>query len=905
MLQKILLLVLFCLFSLGFAGSCESPDGFAARLPGDIYIGGFFPLHMGVSSPVNITSPGKFNCTGFDFLSATQALSMIYTIEKINNSTLLPGIKLGYEIYDTCSNDMKGMDGAMRIVTKSNSSNENSKSKACSKYDSVVKAVVGERYSEVSSSISLLFSLYLIPQISHASSASTLSNTAKYRSFLRTVPSDIYQTQALANLASSLKWNWVGIISSDDDYGQSALESLSADLELQSVCIAFQETIQYNVNDPQIYPRINEIIQTLENTSSAKVVYVISTAPSVLKLFSEFIKHNITRTWIASDSWSTSADVSGLDHIDLVGPILGFSFRKGYVAGFTSYLQNLKPPTEGENSFVEEYKELRFGCTDEYMRYKNCSKTTAAENCNASDTVKVKSPLACTIQNVSLANDDFLIRYIQNGTAFSVYLAVSAIAQAIQKLVCNNGSCENSNFPPYQLLKQLKEMNFSVKAGSFSFDDLGFVNGYDLIAWKMINGETFQTIGSYDIKRSLITIDESLMPWDEVPYSNCSGRCAAGTIRKYSEIKCCYTCVNCSEGYYSPGFDMNVCLKCEDLQWSNNGSAKCEDRTQQFFGWSNPFAIVLTCFSAIGFVIVLAAVAIFLKNLNTPAVKAAGGIYSCIMGVALLFSFISAAFFIGEPSDTTCQIRQTMYGVSFTLCVSCVLLKSLRILIAFEVSKRGEHGLKVTYQPALFIIIVTSIQIMICLIWLLVKPPTLTFIYSIPQIVLLQCSEGSYVPFGFMLGYIGVLAFICFALAFKGRKLPEKYNEARLITFSMLIYLFVWVSFIPVYVTTVGVYFPAVQVVAILASNYGIICCHFMPASYIIFFKSESNTRQSYQQHILRYNKAKGSMFSVSKFVNDQEVSFSKGVGCETNFSLWHKHLHGVNGLMRKRHKSL
>ncbi|XP_078504615.1 G-protein coupled receptor family C group 6 member A-like [Lissotriton helveticus] len=865
-------------------------------------------MHASVSYVLKGKRPTRFDCRRFDFVSATQALSMMYTIEKINNSTLLPGIKLGYEIYDTCSDVSKAIDGAMRIITESNSSNENSTNTVCSKYEPVVKAVVGERYSEISASIAQLFSLYLIPQISHASSASILNNTVKYRSFLRTVPSDIYQTKALAKLASSLRWNWVGIISSDDDYGRSALGTLSADLESLSVCIAFKEKLQYNVNDPQIYSQIREIIQTLENTSSANVVFVISKAPSLLKLFSKIIKHNITRTWIASDSWATSAQVSGLANIEKVGPILGFSFRKGYVEGFTNYLQNLQPYPEGVNSFVEEYKELRFGCTDEYMRYKNCSKP-AAENCNASDTVKLKSPLTCTIQNISLANDDFLIRYIHNGTAFSVYLAVSAIAQAIQKLICNNGTCKNSSFPPYQLLNQLKEMQFSVPAGSFSFANLGFINGYDLIAWKMINGAiTFETIGDYDIANSHITINELLLPWeskDKIPFSNCSRQCEPGQIKKYSDIRCCYTCVYCSEGYYSPEFDMNVCLKCPDLQWSNNGSARCEDRTHQFFGWTNPFAIVLTCFSAIGFVIVLAAVAIFLKNLNTPAVKAAGGIYSCIMGVTLLFSFLSTAFFIGEPSDTTCQIRQTMYGISFTLCVSFVLLKSLRILIAFEVSKRGKHGLKVTYQPALFIIIVTSIQIMICLIWLLVKPPSLTFIYSIPQIVLLQCSEGSYVPFGFMLGYIGVLAFICFALAFKGRKLPEKYNEARLITFSMLIYLFVWVSFIPVYVTTVGVYFPAVQVVAILASNYGIVCCHLLPACYIIVFESKSNTRQSYQQHLVRHIKAKRSVFSVSKFVNDQEVSSSNGVGCQTNFPLWHKHMSGVNCLMRKRHKSL
>lgn len=299
---------------------------------------------------------------------------------------------------------------------------------------------------------------------------------------------------------------------------------------------------------------------------------------------------------------------------------------------------------------------------------------------------------------------------------------------------------------------------------------------------------------------------------------------------------------------------MDQCLSCDpDTEWSPKGSHVCYAKELLFFSWEDSFAIVLLAFSGLGIVLALLVSALFLYQHNTPVVKAAGGPLSQVILLSLVSSYISSMLFVGRPNPFQCKARQVLYGISFTLCVSCILVKSLQILLAFQFDPVLQEVLRKFYKPYGIIFTCVALQTVTCICWLVLQSP---FSHTnIQTTTLLEyCHEGSYLAFGVMLGYIAILAFICFIFAFKGRKLPQYYNEAKFITFSMLLYLISWLLFIPVYVTTSGVYLPAVEMVVILISTYGILSCHFFPKCYRILFQRDTNTKSAFEKQVYEYS---------------------------------------------------
>ncbi|XP_040189948.1 extracellular calcium-sensing receptor-like [Rana temporaria] len=325
----------------------------------------------------------------------------------------------------------------------------------------------------------------------------------------------------------------------------------------------------------------------------------------------------------------------------------------------------------------------------------------------------------------------------------------------------------------------------------------------------------------------------------KVPRGQCSEECLPGFRKSYTVPNVIFT------SFYST--DSELCKKCPENEWPNKAKTICSDKVIKYLSYEEDILVLFFSITSVIFATTsLLLLGLFVWFRITPIVRANNRNLSFILLLSLILSFLSVFLFLGRPVDITCMLQQVTFGIPFTISASSILAKTIMVFIAFKATRPGSScrkwvGVKLPNTVMLFC---SSIQVMNCILWLFISPPFQEYdMDSYPGKILIQCNEGSVIGFYSMLGYMGFLAAVSFLLAFMVRTLPDSFNEAKYITFSMLVFCSVWIAMIPAYLSTRGKYMVAVEVFAILTSSAGILLCMFSPKLYILLFKPELNTR--------------------------------------------------------------
>lgn len=288
------------------------------------------------------------------------------------------------------------------------------------------------------------------------------------------------------------------------------------------------------------------------------------------------------------------------------------------------------------------------------------------------------------------------------------------------------------------------------------------------------------------------------------------------------------------------------CVRCPEGQFPSDAKDGCLLKNITYLSYREPLGFGLTILALSLFSITVLMLLIFIRHQGTPIVKANNRNLTYALLISLLLSFLCALLFIGQPRKLTCLFQQSAFGIIFTFAVSCVLAKTVIVVLAFKATKPDSQMRKYMRKPlATSIVFLCSfVQIVICTIWLIITPPFPDFdMHSLAEEILLECNEGSMVMFYCVLGFMGFLALLSFTVAFFARNLPDTFNEAKFITFSMLMFCSVWLTFVPAYLSAKGKYILAVEIFSILVSSAAVLICMFLPKSYIILVKPELNNR--------------------------------------------------------------
>ncbi|XP_043929405.1 extracellular calcium-sensing receptor-like [Protopterus annectens] len=783
----------------------------------------------------------------FTFKVYERLLAMIFAIEEIQwDQKLLPNITLGYVIYDSCTTAAGVLEGTMRLLTGQRKAIPNYH---CNTFSSAV-AVIGETFSSTSIPMARLLGLYKFPQISYGATVTILSDKTQFPSFLRTFPSGLYQSIGIAHLVLYFGWAWVGLLSDSSDYGLQGSLTVKDELVKAGACIAFSETI------PAVYSemKILSISETIRK-SSANVIVIYSIDTDVYPVMEMIARNNVTgKVWVASNDWAQSYLFAKNEFLRTLQGTFGIVVRRGNIPGFNEFIYRLNPYINPDDVFLKIFWELVFDCKLQIVDNINKNLTKESKICKGDEKLE------------GMKMDFFKLADLR--TTYNVYNALYAVAHALHDMIScrhgegpfmNNTCAVLQNFEPWQLLHYIRNTHFMNKNGEEVFFD---VHGdppalFGIVNWQVTPENTFwyPEVGRFESSadNQKLAVDVPAILWNKghgkIPQSVCSESCSAGYRKapQTGQPVCCFSCVMCFQGEISNQTDSIACMKCPKDGWPNERQDKCIKKVIEFLSYEEPLGITLTTVSIFLVMATSVILTIFLKSHHTPVVKANNQELSYMLLLSLMLCFLCSLIFIGHPRHVTCMFRQVAFGIIFTLSISCVLAKTIVVVIAFNANKPNSNLRKYSGPrlPKILVMLCTMFQVIICISWLIVSPPFQDEnTTSITGRIIIECNEGLPVAFWCMLFYMGLLATVSLIVAFLSRNLPDSFNEAKFITFSMLVFISVWMSFIPAYLSTQGKHMVVVEIFAIVSSGAGLLLCIFLPKCYIILLRPHMNTKE-------------------------------------------------------------
>ncbi|KAG7454318.1 hypothetical protein MATL_G00258420 [Megalops atlanticus] len=843
--------LLLVALSRGVALSLGEP-GFARKdikIDGDLVLGGLFPVHE--------KGLGADECGRVNEDRGVQRLeAMLFAVDEINSDpALLPGVTLGAHILDTCSRDTYALEQSLEFVraslTKVDDAEYICPDGSYALQDNsplAIAGVIGGSFSSVSIQVANLLRLFQIPQISYASTSAKLSDKSRYDYFARTVPPDFYQAKAMAEILRFFNWTYVSTVASEGDYGETGIEAFEQEARLRNICIATSEKVGRS-NAKKSY---DTVVRQLLQKPNAKVAVLFMRSDDARELLAAAARLNASLVWIASDGWGAQESiVKGNEHV--ADGAITLELAAHPVRDFNRYFQRLNPASNRRNPWFKEFWEQKFQCV-------------LGGGGGGGDRARPPCEPHLAIDESNFEPES-KIMFVVN--------AVYAMAHALHKMqrtLCANTTqlCDAMKSLDGRKLYRDYLLNINFKApfsppgvdSVVKFDAYGDgVGRYNIFNYqRKAERYAYVQVGEW---AETLSLSGELVRWPRdaaaPPTSQCSDPCARNEMKKMQAGEyCCWICTPCEAHEYLA--DEFTCAPCSPGQWPDEDLTGCYDLPEDYILWEDAWAIGPVAIACAGFVSTALVAGVFIRHNDTPLVKASGRELCYILLLGVFMSYGMTFFFIAKPSPAVCTLRRLGLGTSFAVCYSALLTKTNRIARIFGGVKDGAQRPRfISPSSQVFICLsLISVQLVLVSVWLLLEVPG-TRRFTLPErreTVILKCNvrDSSML---LSLAYDVVLVVLCTVYAFKTRKCPENFNEAKFIGFTMYTTCIIWLAFLPIFYVTSSDYRvqTTTMCISVSLSGFVVLGCLFAPKVHIILFQPQKNVTSH------RHNPAR---FSVS-----------------------------------------
>ncbi|KAG8523014.1 Metabotropic glutamate receptor 6 [Galemys pyrenaicus] len=843
-----LLRLLWLLAPAGEAGAAGS-----VRLAGGLTLGGLFPVHARGTAG-RACGPLKKE-QGVHRLEA-----MLYALDRVNaDPLLLPGVRLGARLLDTCSRDTHALEQALSFVQtlirgRGDGAEAAEGAVRCpggvpprrAAPPERVVAVVGASASSVSIMVANVLRLFAIPQISYASTAPELSDSTRYEFFSRVVPPDSYQAQAMVDIVRALGWNYVSTLASEGNYGESGVEAfVQISRETGGVCIAQSIKIPREPKPGEF----NKVIRRLMETPNARGIIIFATEDDIRRVLEAAHQANLTGhfLWVGSDSWGAkTSPILNLEN-EAIGAITILP-KRASIEGFDRYFMTRSLENNRRNIWFAEFWEENFHC-----------------KLTSSGTQSDASTRKCTGEE-RIGQDS---TYEQEGKVQFVIDAVYAIAHALHSMhqtLCpgHRGLCPAMEPTDGRMLLQyIRAVRFNGSAGTpVMFNENGDAPGrYDIFQYQATNSSAgnggYQMVGQW---AETLRLDVEALQWlgdgQQVPPSLCSLPCGPGQRKKMVKgVPCCWHCEAC-DGYHFQ-MDEFTCEACPGHMRPTHNHTGCRPMPVVRLTWSSPWAAPPLLMAVLGIMTTTTVVATFVRHNNTPIVRASGRELSYVLLTGIFLIYVITFLMVAEPGATVCAARRLFLGLGTTLSYSALLTKTNRIYRIFEQGKRSVMPPPFISPTSQLVITfsLTSVQVVGVMAWLGAQPPHSVIDYEEQRTVdpeqargVLKCDMSDLSLIG-CLCYSLLLMVTCTVYAIKARSVPETFNEAKPIGFTMYTTCIIWLAFVPIFFGTAQsaekIYIQTTTLTVSLSLSASVsLGMLYVPKTYVILFHPEQNVQK-------------------------------------------------------------